>query len=313
VLYINSFLFLQMIVESKLKSSMFEKSSYWDLYLSKHVSFSDKLMNLNYIHYFNEIPYTRWPFYLSFSLFTFVFYMLLSLTRYEWALSFGLCGLFLVAYYSFMWFQDIHIESGVFGKYNRKVRACLAYGFALFIVSEIALFSGFFWTYFDRFFHPSMWGGDSSLPAGFQKLPKGGMSLIATGLLVSSGLILNLAAYILRLGNWYIPLFLTTIGICFGLYFLEIQLYEYSQALDFNITDSVYGSIFYFLTGFHGMHVLVGWIFLFVSFYYLSHRLFYTRERHLSFSLAIFYWHFVDIVWLFLYFSVYVSNFSLSV
>ncbi len=301
-----------MITQNTTKTKYLKYSNYWDSYLKKDISFKSNFLNLNYIHYFNEIPYTRWPFYISWSLYVMIFFLLVSLTRYEWSLSLGLVGVGLVAYYTMMWFQEIHIESGVFGKYNRKIRACFAYGFALFIVSEVALFSGFFWTYFDRFFHPIYLVGDSTLPLGFPRLPKGGISLIATGLLVTSGLLLNLAAYILRLGNWYVPHVLTTIALCMGLYFLQIQFYEYRQVLEFNITESVYGSIFYFLTGFHGLHVLVGFIFLTVSWYFLNNRLFYTKERHLSFSLAIFYWHFVDLVWLFLYVSVYIANFSLS-
>jgi heme/copper-type cytochrome/quinol oxidase subunit 3 len=282
------------------------------MYIRKDVQLKKNFMNLNYIHYYNEIPYTRWPFFLAISLFTTVFYLLLSLKRFDWSLQLGVIGLGLVAYYMFMWFNDMFIESSIFGKYNRKIRACLVYGFVLFILSECALFSGFFWTYFDRFFHPSIYTGNNALPYGIQPIYKSTTSFIATLLLMSSGVIFNYSAYLLRTGVWNVPSLYIGIGILFGFSFLYIQYTEYNNILTFNITESVYGSIFYFLTGFHGLHVVVGLIFLSVTFLILESRSYYTRERHFSLSLAIFYWHFVDLIWIFLYFSVYVWNLSNS-
>jgi len=85
--------------------------------------------------------------------------------------------------------------------------------------------------------------------------------------------------------------------------FTCLQVYEYIYC-PFSISSSVFGSIFFLATGFHGLHVFIGTIFLFVNFLRLSKNHF-TREHHMGFEAAIWYWHFVDVVWLFLFVSIY--------
>lgn len=285
---------------------------YFKKYLEKDVQLAKKLKNLNFVHFFNEIPYTKWPFFLSFSLFVAIFYFVAALKRFDWMLGFSLIGVVLVLFYFFMWFNDLYIDSAIFGKYNRKIRACIVYGFMLFILSEVCFFSGFFWAYYDRFFHPTMFTGASALPFGLQPIYKSTTPFIATLLLMSSGVIFNYCAYLLRVGNWDNPVIYYAIGLVFGFLFLVIQFVEYKYILKFNITETVFGSLFYLLTGFHGLHVIVGMIFLTTTYVFLSLKYFYTKERHISMSLAIIYWHFVDIIWIFLFFSIYVLNFSAS-
>jgi heme/copper-type cytochrome/quinol oxidase subunit 3 len=289
-----------------------EKPGYWNQYIKQDTKTTSSFLNLNYLHYFNEIPYTRWAFYIGASLFLAVFYILLSLKRYDWTLMLGVTALSSVFFFAFMWLRDMFIEASVFGKYNRKVRAALVYGFVLFILSECFLFGGFFWAYFDRFFHPTMFTGNSSLPYGIQSIFKSTKSFVATLLLVSSGVLLNYGVYLVRIGSWIYPYILFFVATIFGILFLYIQYYEYNKVLLFNITESVYSSLFFFLTGFHGLHVIVGLLFLLTSLSLFHYRYFFSKERHMLLMISIFYWHFVDIIWIFLYLTVYVWNFSNS-
>jgi heme/copper-type cytochrome/quinol oxidase subunit 3 len=294
------------------KQVYLHRPNFWGEYVKEDVKRSSSFLNLNFLHYFNEIDYTRWPFYLASSLFLAIYYILLAIKGYDWVLHLEFAGIFLVVFFAFVWFRDMLIEAIIFGKYNRKVRAAIAYGFVLFIVSECFFFGGFFWAYFDRLFHSGMYTGNSSLPYGMQPIFKSTKSFIATLLLVSSGVLLNYSVYLIRIGSWIYPYILFFIATIFGIIFLYIQYTEYSKILSFNITQSVYGSLFFFLTGFHGIHVIVGLLFLTVSFALLHNRYFFSRERHLLLMISIFYWHFVDLIWLFLYVTVYLWNFSNS-
>lgn len=284
--------------------------NYWQLYLNKDIEISRNLFNLNFKHFFNEVAYTRWPFYLCISIFLTVFYLLLSLKRFDYTLQFAGISFLLFIFFISMWFRDLLIESSIFGKYNRKVKSSIIYGFLLFIVSECFLFSGFFWAYFDRFFNPTMYTANSSLPYGIQSLFKSTKSFIATLLLVSSGVFLNYGIYLTRIGSWIYPYMLYTVSTIFGILFLYIQYYEYSFVLMHNVTENVYSSLFFFLTGFHGVHVLVGLCMLLTSLVIFHFRYFVTRERHMFLMISTFYWHFVDIIWIFLYLVIYIWNFN---
>jgi heme/copper-type cytochrome/quinol oxidase subunit 3 len=205
-----------------------------------------------------------------------------------------------------MWFRDLLIESMVFGKYNRKLRSVIVAGFMLFLASEVLLFGGFFRAFFDRFFHtPAMLGG-SSMPMGLEVLIWYKKPLYATLILLFSAIAFNGASYCMKWGSWTYAVAYSTFGLVLGYIFLVIQVTEYKH-LTFSITDSVFGSCFYLLTGFHGFHVMVGMIFLNIQHERLVSWQF-SRERHLGYSLAMIYWHFVDIVWIFLFFFVYVFN-----
>lgn len=287
-----------------------DKADYWDLYLKSDVSISRNLFNLKFKHFFNDVPYTRWPFYICISIFLTVFYLLLSLKKFDYILQLVGISFLLFLFFTFMWFRDLLIESSIFGKYNRKVKASIIYGFLLFIVSECFLFSGFFWCYFDRFFHPSIFTSNSSLPYGVQSLFNSTKSFFATLLLVSSGIFLNYGIYLTRIGSWIYPYILYSVSTIFGILFIYIQYYEYSFVLMHNVTDSVYSSLFFFLTGFHGLHVIVGLMFLITSLSLFHFRYFFSKERHMFLMISTFYWHFVDIIWIFLYLVIYIWNFN---
>jgi len=111
-----------------------EKLKLLDRYIKQDVLF---VRQRRFYHYYNEIPYTRWPFYLCMSIFSFLFYGLLFINRYEYVGYLCIVSFILIGYNAFGWFFDMLKESMVFGKYNRKVRKTIAAGFMLFLVSEI--------------------------------------------------------------------------------------------------------------------------------------------------------------------------------
>lgn len=203
----------------------------------------------------------------------------------------------------YRWWKDIVVESTYQGKHTIVVKRSIWIGFILFIVSEIMLFFSFFWS----FFHYSLtlsyeigyyWPGVDIDIVKSYRLP-----LFNTLTLILSGITLTIAHKSLLIGdilNAKIRLLLT---ILLGLLFEMLQLIEYSLT-PFNINDAVFGNIFYFLTGLHGLHVLVGIIFLIVCLIRLQKGQL-LRESHTGFEFAIWYWHFVDIVWIILFCVVY--------
>lgn len=257
-------------------------------------------------HYFNNIEYTKWPFLIGVWVFFFVYSFLLFMNKFLivdlYIVIFFLCMFVLHMCY---WFIDMIIESVYLGRYNRKVRSSIVFGFFLFLTSEIMLFSGFFWSFFDRIFHLSVYTFVLSTLNGIERIQWCNVPLIATLVLVTSGYLVNVSYYYVRFRSFHSSsyLLLTLFLACL---FLFLQFQEYVE-LHFTMSDSVYSSLFYLLTGFHGVHVLVGTIFLGVAFDRLDSCQF-NSSRHLFFGLSLIYWHFVDIIWIFLFIFVYYLN-----
>ena len=276
---------------------------YWENYVKMDTKF---VRDRRYYHYYNEIPYTRWPIYICTALFYVMFYGVLAFNKYEYATIIALSSLVTMIFWVAMWFADLINESLIFGKYNRKLRSVIVAGFMIFLSSEVLLFGGFFWAFFDRFFHVPAVTGGTSIPMGLEILIWYKKPLYATLILLFSAIVFNGASYCMKWGSWTFAVAYSTFGLLSGCIFLIVQVNEYKH-LSFNITDTVYGSCFYLLTGFHGFHVVVGLLFLSIQ----HERLLlwhFSRERHLGYSLAMIYWHFVDIVRIFLFVFVYVFN-----
>jgi heme/copper-type cytochrome/quinol oxidase subunit 3 len=293
---------VQLLGERKLYKTSSEVL-YWDSYLTYDVDFAH---NRRYFHYYNEIPYTIWPFYISEMLFFGIYFALLSASGFTYTIVLSLVSFAMMGMSVLLWFHDLLNESMVFGKYNRKLRSVIVVGFMLFLISEVFLFGGFFWAFFDRFFHtPAILGG-ISVPFGLEVFVFYKKPLYATLILLFSAITFNGVSYCMKWGSWTFAVAYSTFGLLSGCIFLIVQVNEYKH-LSFNITDTVYGSCFYLLTGFHGFHVVVGLLFLSIQ----HERLLlwhFSRERHLGYSLAMIYWHFVDIVRIFLFVFVYVFN-----
>jgi len=213
----------------------------------------------------------------------------------------GLLNTFLVAG---LWWRDV-IREGTYGGYHTvEVQRGLSLGFGLFLVSEVMFFFSFFWAFFYLALNPSLEIGGIWPPSGIIPMSPTGIPLLNTVLLVWSGFTLTYAHNRLIARDLITHLIGMAWTLGLGFIFLFLQAYEYYVA-QFDISDVVYGSCFYLLTGFHGLHVLIGFVFLLVNTCRAMAWHFYAQQ-HLGVIFGAWYWHFVDVVWLALYFVVYV-------
>lgn len=202
-----------------------------------------------------------------------------------------------------LWFRDVITEGTFLGDHTFPVQKGITLGVALFIISEVFFFLSIFWAFFHSSLSPTVELGSQWPPVGIPTINPFELPLLNTILLLSSGATVTYAHHSLIQGNRRGAILGTILTLVFAILFTACQGIEYSNA-GFTIADGVYGSTFYFSTGFHGIHVLVGTIFIAVAFFrMLAYHL--TDHHHLGFEASILYWHFVDVVWLFLFISVY--------
>lgn len=222
-----------------------------------------------------------------------------------------LIGFTLVLYTMYGWWADTVKEAHA-GAHTRVVSLHLRYGMIMFIASEVMFFVAWFWAFFDAslFYNEAQqvlrgeYTGGQWPPKGVEVLDPLHLPLYNTVILLLSGTTVTWAHHALIHGDrnglkWGLAL---TVGL--GLIFSTVQAYEYSVA-PFSFSGSLYGATFYMATGFHGFHVLVGTIFLAVCLFRALAGHF-KPEQHFGFEAAAWYWHFVDVVWLFLFFCIYV-------
>ncbi len=219
---------------------------------------------------------------------------------------FGL-GIALLLATFFVWFSNV-VKEAEEGHHTPVVQLHMRYGMILFIASEVMFFVGWFWAWFDFALFPNelteVVGGQFPPKAIEAVMDPFALPLLNTMILLCSGTTVTWAHHCLinddrdglKKGLW--------LTVLLGVLFTCIQVYEYAHA-PFAFGENTYGSGFYMATGFHGFHVLVGTIFLIVCLRraYLGH---FTPRQHFGFEAAAWYWHFVDVVWLFLFVVVYV-------
>ena len=222
-----------------------------------------------------------------------------------WVFAIGLVG---VLFTMFSWWSDVIRESNV-GDHTPVVRIGLRYGFIFFIMSEVMFFAAWFWSFFKHAMYP-MGPGAPAVdgvwpPVGIETFDPWHLPLINTLILLLSGATLTWAHHALvhednradvRLGLIF--------TVALGVLFTGFQAYEYSHAA-FGFGGNIYGANFFMATGFHGAHVIIGTIFLAVCLFRVQAGHFST-EKHIGFEAAAWYWHFVDVVWLFLFASIYI-------
>ena len=237
-------------------------------------------------------------------------------------------GLGIVLYTMLGWWRDVIKESVVLGNHTPVVKLHLRYGMLLFIASEVMFFVAWFWAYFNYAIFPADAGLSSWPPAGIVTLDPWHLPLLNTLILLTSGTTVTWAHHAIQTGDKKGAVQGLALTVILGLAFSAVQAYEYmhapftfgfnSQALQPFTTAShaalstgagdmgaIYGSTFFMATGFHGFHVIVGTIFLIVCLFRAMAGQF-TPERHFGFEAAAWYWHFVDVVWLFLFACIYV-------
>jgi len=277
-------------------------------------------------HPFHMVTPSPWPFSISLSLFQIVFHFIFYLHDYPFLFP-NILVWGIVAFFSFCighWFYDIVIEATFEGHHTIEVQQGIRYGMLLFILSEVMFFFSFFWAFFYFALNPSIWIGCVWPPIGIETIDPFGLPLLNTIILLSSGISVTLAHRAIayspevqqpddeeeedeffeeRISCRRVAIIGLLITIFLGIAFTICQLFEYHMA-SFSISDGIYGSLFYVITGFHGVHVVIGTVFLIVCFFrHVNYH--FLREQHVGLECAIWYWHFVDIIWLFSFVIVY--------
>nr|WNO18563.1 cytochrome c oxidase subunit III [Neolepetopsis sp.] len=212
-------------------------------------------------------------------------------------------GVLLIFLTMIQWWRDISREGCFQGLHTHIVCSGLRWGMILFIVSEVCFFFAFFWAYFHSSLSVTVDLGFCWPPVGICALNAFSVPLLNTVVLLSSGISVTWAHHSLMEGNRSsgVQGLIVTVGL--GFYFTFLQGMEYFET-SFSIADGVYGSVFFVATGFHGAHVLIGSTFLLVCLFRLVGYHF-SLFHHFGFEAAAWYWHFVDVVWLFLYLCIY--------
>nr|AJT35529.1 cytochrome c oxidase subunit III [Phrixothrix hirtus] len=215
-------------------------------------------------------------------------------------LLFSLLNLiFIMKFDDVMLFEKEHFKS----HHTLKTSMNMRMGMLLFITSEVFLFISLFWSFFFSSLSPNIELGMNWPPKEILTFNPMQIPLLNTLILVSSGITVTWSHYMMNMNNYSQTLISLAITIFLGFYFSILQMFEYMEA-KFTMTDSVLGSTFYFATGMHGMHVLIGNLFLLTCLIRQMKNHF-SMTHNVGFESAIWYWHFVDVVWLFLYISIY--------
>ena len=261
-------------------------------------------------HPFHLVNPSPWPALGSLSLLLFTLGLAMFMHHHAAGAPTALLGFFLLLYTMFVWWRDVVKEARVDHAHTPAVSRGLRAGMALFIVSEVMFFAAFFWAFFGASTLPKLpledtWAIAPGVwpPKGIHPFDPWHLPFLNTLILLLSGTTVTWAHYAIIKGDkantvralWY------TVGL--GITFTCCQAYEYAHA-SFGFKEGIYASTFYMATGFHGFHVLVGTLFLCVCLGRATKGHF-TPKQHLGFECAAWYWHFVDVVWLFLYVFVY--------
>ena len=201
------------------------------------------------------------------------------------------------------WFWDVIQEAEFKGFHNPVVQVGMRYGMALFIASEVMFFVAWFWAYFNAALFPPAQIEGVWPPPDVQTFDPWDLPFLNTLILLMSGVTVTWAHHALREGNRKHLIQGLGLTIFLGICFTCVQAYEYGHAA-FGFREGIYSSTFFMATGFHGFHVLVGTIFLIVCFFRARAGHF-RPDHHFGFEAAAWYWHFVDVVWLFLFCCIY--------
>lgn len=201
------------------------------------------------------------------------------------------------------WWRDVVREAVVEKAHTPVAQVGFRYGMALFIASEVMFFVAFFWAFFHSSLFPKEAIGFQWPPANVTPIPAFDLPLLMTSILLLSGCTVTWAHHAILENKQADAVRALGLSVLLGSVFMLFQAYEYSHA-SFPFTSGIYASVFYMITGFHGFHVVVGTIFLAVC-YLRARKGHFTPDNHFGFEAAAWYWHFVDLVWLFLFVAIY--------
>lgn len=254
-------------------------------------------------HPFHLVEPSPWPLVASFALLTLTVSGVMTMHGYAFGGYLSLIGFLSILGTMIFWFRDIIAEGTYQGCHTFAVQKGLTIGVALFIVSEVFFFLSIFWAFFHSSLAPTVELGGHWPPKGIEAINAFELPLLNTVLLLSSGATVTYAHHSLIQGNRKETINGLIFTIILAMIFTGLQGFEYYTA-PFTISDGAFGSTFYFATGFHGLHVIIGTLFIATMFWRIvASQL--TDHHHVGFESSILYWHFVDVVWLFLYCAVY--------
>ena len=203
----------------------------------------------------------------------------------------------------FLWWSDVIREAQIDKEHTPAVQIGLRYGMVLFIASEVMFFVAWFWAYFNAALFPTAQMGGIWPPHGILTFDPWDLPFINTLVLLTSGTTVTWAHHALREGRREHVIAGLWLTVVLGVLFTTLQVVEYSEA-PFGFRGGIYGSTFFMATGFHGFHVIIGTLFLAVCLW-RAYRGDFTPRQHFGFEAAAWYWHFVDVVWLFLFCCIY--------
>nr|APQ47869.1 cytochrome c oxidase subunit III [Cheumatopsyche brevilineata] len=255
-------------------------------------------MTPHHNHPYHLVNFSPWP--LTSALGTMIF--MLSMTKWfkEFQLNwFILIGFTIIILSMIQWWRDVIRESTFQGIHTFKVNLNMRWGMILFIISEVFFFISFFWTFFHSSLSPNIELGSLWPPMNINVFNPFHIPLLNTLILLTSGISITWSHHCLLENKLNQSIQSLIITILLSFYFTSIQIYEYFKA-PFSIADSVFGSIFFVATGFHGLHVIIGTIFLITTLFRMIKNQF-SMTHHFGFEAAAWYWHFVDVVWIILF------------
>jgi cytochrome c oxidase subunit 3 len=266
-------------------------------------------------HPYHLVNPSPWPILTSFSTFLFAIGLISFLHNWKNGL-FGLIIAFIIlCSMLFWWWNDVISEAQFDKAHNETVKHGLKIGMILLIVSEAAFFAAFFGAFFYLWLSPvnifeNIWVFKKGIwpPEGIKTLDAWNLPLLNTVILLLSGTTVTWAHHAIKIGRTKDVTYGLILTICLGILFSIIQFYEYHHA-GFGLKEegfkSFYATLFYMLTGFHGLHVIIGTIFLIICLI-RNLRGSFKKSNHLGFDFAAWYWHFVDVVWIGLFIFLYV-------
>ena len=254
-------------------------------------------------HPFHLVDASPWPLVAGTAAFSLASGGVMCMHNYKFGESLIVIGLLSTLYVMGTWWGDVIREAALEGQHTSGVQIGLRMGMILFIVSEIMFFFAFFWAFFHSSLSPIPDIGSVWPPEGVPVLSAWEIPMLNTIILLSSGATITWAHHALVAGGKKEALVGLIFTVILAIMFTTLQVFEYFYA-PFTISDSIYGSCFYMATGFHGFHVFIGTCLLGVCTIriILGH---YSKEHHFGLEAAAWYWHFVDVVWLFLFITIY--------
>nr|DBA43590.1 TPA_asm: COX3 [Bombus impetuosus] len=251
---------------------------------------------------FHMVTVSPWPIITSFSL------MNLLLSIIIWIYLNNLINmvfnLILLIFSLLLWFRDIIREATFQGMHSMYIIKMMKFSMIMFIISELFFFISFFWTFFHNSISPSIEINLMWPPKMIKFFNPFEIPLLNSIILISSGFTVTLSHYNMLNNKFKSSINMLKLTIILGFYFNFMQMFEYYNSF-FCMNDSIYGSIFFLSTGFHGFHVLFGTLMLFYSLIRVLNDHFSTIH-HINFEFSIWYWHFVDVIWLFIYMFYYI-------